>query len=62
MELVIFRDLLEENADHQYGILTDDNEPRMICLCCGGIVEFGDYEVLERIEWFDISDLIRKTF
>ena len=60
IELVIFRDLLEENSDHQYGLLDGRDEPNVICLCCGGELEYGDYEIIERVPWRDISDLIRQ--
>lgn len=46
MELVAFRDTLEDNADVHYGILTDEDE--IICLCCLGKVEKGDYKIVER--------------
>lgn len=61
-ELVIFKVIYDENADHEYGILTDRDEPGVICLLTGVTVEFGEYEIIERIEWFDISDLIRQKF
>lgn len=44
-KLVAFRDTLEDNADIHYGILTDDNT--IICLCCMGVVEEDDYEIIE---------------
>lgn len=61
IELVVFRDLLDDDAEYQYGILTDHDEPSVICLCCGSTLEFGDYEIIESVEWFDISDLIRQN-
>lgn len=60
MELVLFRDTLEEDATPQYGILTEDDEPEIICLCCGSTVEFENYEILERVSWLDISELLKK--
>ena len=61
-ELVIFKVIFDENADHEYGILNDRDEPDVICLSTGVTVEFGEYEIIEKVDWFDISDLIRKKF
>ena len=61
MELVLFKDLLEDDAESQYGLLEDRDEPSVICLCCGSTVEFGDYEILERLPWQDISTLIKQN-
>lgn len=44
--LVLFKDTLEENSESHYGLLLDDDN--IICLCCGGIVEPEDYEILEK--------------
>lgn len=43
--LVAFRDTLEDNADVHYGILMDDDT--ILCLCCLGIIEEDDYEIVE---------------
>ena len=61
-ELVIFKVIYDENADHEYGILNDHDEPDVICLASGVTVLFGEYEIIERVDWFDISDLIREKF
>ncbi len=61
-ELVIFKVIYDENADHEYGILNDRDEPDVICLSSGVTIEFGEYEIIERVDWFDISDLIREKF
>lgn len=61
MELVYFRDTLEDNADPQYGILTDGDSPSVICLCCGGVLEHGNYEIIKRLPWQDLSGLIKQS-
>lgn len=61
-ELVVFKVIYDENADHEYGILNDRDEPDVICLSSGVTIEFGEYEIIERVDWFDISDLIREKF
>ena len=61
-ELVIFKVVYDENADYEYGILTDRDEPDIICLSSGVTIEVGEYEIIERVDWFDISDLIREKF
>ncbi len=59
MELVYFRDTLEEGAEPQYGILMDGDEPCILCLCCGSTVDYGDYSILERLPWQNISEFIK---
>jgi len=44
MKLVYFRDTIEDDATPQYGILNDEND--VICLCCGGLIERGEYEII----------------
>lgn len=61
-ELVIFKVIYDENTGHEYGILNDRDEPDIICLSTGVTIEFGEYEIIERVDWFDISDLIREKF
>ncbi len=60
MEVVIFKDLLEDDSEPQYGLLEDRDEPSVICLECGGEIEFGDYEILERLPWRDFSKMLEK--
>lgn len=60
MKLVLFKDLLEDNAVPQYGIVTEGSEPEVICLCCGGTLEFGDYEIIETLPWQDVSAAIKE--
>lgn len=61
MELVFFKDLLEDDAEPQYGLLEDRDEPSIVCLCCGGTVEFGDYEIIERLPWKDFSSAVKQA-
>jgi hypothetical protein len=61
MELVLFKDLLEDDAEHQYGLLEDRDEPSVVCLCCGSEVEFGDYEIIERLPWQDFSSAVKQA-
>ena len=61
MELVLFKDLLEDDAEPQYGLLEDRDEPSVICLCCGSEVEFGDYEIIERLPWQDLSSAVKQS-
>lgn len=58
MKLVYFKDLLEDDADPQYGILLEDDT--ILCLCCLGIIEKEDYEILnDNIEGINISELLK---
>ncbi len=61
MDLVLFKDLLEDDAEPQYGLLEDRDEPSIVCLCCGSTVEFGDYEILERLPWIDFSSAVKQA-
>lgn len=61
MEFVYFKDTLEEGADPQYGILMGGDSPRILCLCCGGVLEYGDYKILKRLPWKDVSSLIKQN-
>lgn len=45
--LVKFKDMTEDNADTNFGILLDDGN--IICMCCGGTVQEGDYEIVEKL-------------
>ena len=42
--LVLFKDLSEDEPVEEYGILLEDDT--ILCLCCGGILD--NYEILER--------------
>lgn len=59
MKFVLFKDLLEANSTPQYGIAGDSEKPEVICLCCGGTVEYGDYEILRVIPWTEAATLFR---
>lgn len=54
ISLVLFRDNLEENAEEHYGILFDNGN--VLCLCCGGIVEPDDYEIIKNFNGFAYLD------
>lgn len=56
-KLVYFRDTLEDNSEPQFGIMLDDEH--LLCLCCGGILEKGDYEILRSHKWFDFSQAMK---
>lgn len=45
--IVKFKDNLEENPKMNYGLLSPDGD--IICLCCGGLVEKDDYEIIENL-------------
>lgn len=55
--LVYFRDQLEDDVEKNefhYGILNTD-ENTVQCLCCGGVLEEGDYAIVS--EWPDMGNL-----
>lgn len=54
--LVFFKDNLEENPETNAGLLLDDGN--IICLCCGGIIEKGDYTIIRkcRLSYIDIAN------
>lgn len=58
MRLVFYRDLLEDDSDPQYGVLLGDGT--ILCLCCYGILEPEDYEILEDDIECNVSDLLKK--
>lgn len=45
--LVKFKDTTDDSTDTNFGILLDDGN--IICMCCGGTVEEGDYEIVEKL-------------
>lgn len=56
MVLVYFRDLLEDDAEPQFGVLNEEDDySYVICLKCGGVFEYGDYEIIKRLSWDDIK-------
>ena len=54
-KLVYFKNTFDNEP--QYGIMLDNEN--ILCLCCGGIIEKGDYEILERCEWFNLSQAMK---
>lgn len=43
--LVLFVNNLEDDATPHYGILFDNGF--ILCFCCGGYIEPGNYDILE---------------
>ena len=60
--LVYFKDnLIEGEHEEHYGILFEDNT--VLCFCCGGVLEDGDYIILENYEGFDnLDETLKKHF
>lgn len=50
--LVFFKDTIEENPEINSGLLLDDGN--IICLCCGSIIEKGDYTIIKKNPLFEI--------
>lgn len=59
MKFVLFKDLLEANSTPQYGIVGDGEKPDVTCMCCGGTVEYGDYEILRVISGYEAAKLFK---
>lgn len=59
MKFVLFKDLLEERSTPQYGIVGDSKKSDVFCLCCGGTVEYGDYEIIRIVPWIDAVALFK---
>lgn len=49
--LVFFKDTFEENPEINSGLLLDDEN--IICLCCGSIIEKGDYTIIKKYPSFE---------
>lgn len=49
--LVFFKDTFEENSEINSGLLLDDGN--IICLCCGSILEKGDYTIIKKHPSFE---------
>jgi hypothetical protein len=58
VSLVIFKDLLEDDAEEHFGILFDNRF--ILCFCCGGCLEPDDYEIIENFNGFDHLDEVLK--
>ena len=58
--LVIFNDVFEDNADPHYGILFENGN--VLCFCCGGVLEEGDYEIIENFNGFENLDRVLKEY
>lgn len=59
---VIFRDLLEEDSSPHYGCLVVNagTEIHLICFDCGGILEPGDYEILQELPWEECDSSLKR--
>lgn len=57
-DVVRFKDILEINSDPHFGILFEDET--ILCLCCGGIIEKGDYKILEHISFGEVDEVLTK--
>lgn len=55
-KLVYFQDTFAA-GEPQYGIMLDNEN--ILCLCCGGIIEKDEYEILEWCEWFNFSQAMK---
>jgi hypothetical protein len=63
ISLVKFKDTLEENpknSEEHFGILFNDGD--ILCFCCGGCVEFEDYEITENFNGFAYLDNTLKEY
>ena len=63
VKLVRFVDTLENDAEEHFGILFEDGN--ILCLCCGGTVEKGDYEIREEFDetcWTTVDDALAEEF
>lgn len=56
MELVLFKSLLDDDAEPQYGILQQyEPNPYVTCVDSDNIIEYGDYEIIKYLSWDDIK-------
>ena len=61
--LVKFKDMTDDSADTNFGILLDDGN--IICMYCGGTVEKGDYEIVEKLNsdsWYYANQSLLAEF
>ena len=59
-QLVRFFDTLERDSEIHFGILLNDNS--ILCLCCGGILEEEDYQIVERYDDIILADIALKKY
>lgn len=64
-DFVLFTDNLEDenNPQKHFGLLLADDT--IICLCCGGIVEPENYEIIERFgteQIHYIDDILKENW
>jgi len=59
-EVVLFADTLEENAEKHYGILFENGF--ILCFCCGGYIEPGDYIIIEHCDWDNVDETLLKNY
>lgn len=57
-KLVLFEDDLEDTPTPQFGILLEDKT--ILCLCCLGILENGDYKIIKEYSSVDISEILKE--
>lgn len=56
-ELVLFRN---DDGSEEYGIMMDDNT--ILCLCCYGVVEEDEYEIIKNLGSVNISEIIKENY
>lgn len=59
-QLVRFFDTLERDSEIHFGLLLNDNS--ILCLCCGGILEEEDYQIVERYDSISHADIALKEY
>ena len=63
VRLVRFVDTVEGDAEVHFGILFENGD--ILCLCCGGTVEKGDYEIREEFDsdcWSVVDNTLAEEF
>ena len=60
ISLVVFKDTMEENPEEHFGILFENWG--ILCFCCGGHVEPGDYEIVKDYKGFSYLDDTLKMY
>lgn len=59
-QLVRFFDTLKRDSEMHFGLLLNDNS--ILCLCCGGILEEEDYQIVERYNDIFHADIALKKY